>query len=93
MKRQPMVVSKAGYRIRQACQQQRHPRHVAVILAGLVGAAEIDLIELRPIEPGMPRHQGLDRGGRQIVGTDLGERAAEAADRGPHSIANKYISH
>ena len=41
----------------------------------------------------MPRHQGLDRGGRQIVGAHLGERAAEAADRGPHGIAYKYITH
>src|ERR1700748_151085 len=30
----------------KACEQQRHPRHVAVILAGLVGAAEIDLVNL-----------------------------------------------
>jgi hypothetical protein len=41
----------------------------------------------------MPRHQGLDRGGGQIVGANLGERAAEAADRGPHGIAYKYITH
>ncbi len=40
------VEREAGNRIRQARQQQRHPRHVAVVLAGLVGAAEIDLIDL-----------------------------------------------
>ncbi len=82
-----------GTDLRQARQQQRHPRHVAVVLAGLVGAAEIDLVDRGPVELGMPRHQGLDRGGRQIVGAHFGERAAEAADRGPHGIANKYIAH
>src|SRR5246127_4789557 len=30
----------AGNLVRQAREQQRHPRHVAVVLAGLVGAAE-----------------------------------------------------
>jgi hypothetical protein len=30
---------------RQARQQQRHARDVAVVLAGLVGAAEIDLVD------------------------------------------------
>ena len=42
----------AGNRIRQARQQQRHPRHVAVVLAGLVGAAEINLVDRGPVEPG-----------------------------------------
>src|SRR5665213_2015966 len=83
----------AGNRVRHAGQQQRHARHVAVVLAGLVGAAEIDFIDLGPIEIGMPRHQGLDRGGAQIVGTHLGQRTAETADRGPHGITNKYITH
>src|SRR6266446_6582829 len=68
-------------------------RHVAVVLAGLVGAAEIDLIDLRPVELRMARHQRLDRGGRQIVGAHFGQRAAEAADRGSHGIADKYIAH
>jgi hypothetical protein len=41
----------------------------------------------------MPRHQGLDRSGRQIVGAHLGQGTAKAADRGPHGIAYKYITH
>ena len=42
-------------------QQQRHARDVAVVLAGLVGAAEIHLVERRPIELRMPLHQRLER--------------------------------
>ena len=87
------VEREAGNRFRQAGQQQRHPRHVAVVLAGLVGAAEIDFVDLGPVELGMPRHQRLDRDRRQIVGADFGERSAEAADRGAYGIANKHIAH
>ena len=83
----------AGNRFRHAREQQRHPRHVTVVLAGLVGAAEKHLIHLRPVEIGMLRHQRLDRGRGQIVGAYLGERAAETADRGPDGIANEYITH
>jgi len=78
---------------RQARQQQRHPRHIAVVLAGLIGAAEIDLIDLGPVELRVPRHQRLDRGGGQIVGAHFCQRAAEAADRSSHGIADKYIGH
>ncbi len=83
----------AGNQFRNACQQQRHPRHVAVVLAGLVGAAEEHLIDLRPVEIGMLCHQSLDRNGRQIVGAHFCERAAETADRGPDGIANEHITH
>jgi hypothetical protein len=41
----------------------------------------------------MPRHQGLDRHRRQIIGAHFGERTAEAADRGAYGIANKHIAH
>ncbi len=40
--------------VRQAGEQQRHARDIAVVLAGLVGAAEIDLVERGPIDVGMP---------------------------------------
>src|SRR5438477_285562 len=83
----------AGNRFRHAREQQRHAGDVAVVLAGLVGAAEKHLIYLRPVEIGMLRHQRLDRRGGQIVGAHLGKRAAETADRGPDGIANEYITH
>ncbi len=41
----------------------------------------------------MASHQRLDRGRAQIVGAHLGQRTAEAADRGTDGIANKYITH
>ena len=83
----------AGNRFGHARQQQRHARDVAVVLAGLVGAAEKHLIDLGPVEIGMLRHQRLDRDSGQIVGAHLGERTAETADRGPYGIANEHITH
>lgn len=79
--------------IRQARKQERHACHVAVVLAGLVGTAEEDLVNLCPIEIGVLGHQCLDRGRRQVVGTHLGERPAKTADRGPHGIADKDVTH
>ena len=42
-----------GIDVRQAGQQQRHAGDVAVVLAGLVGAAEIHLVERRPVDARM----------------------------------------
>ena len=38
-------------------------------------------------------HQGLDGGCSEIVGTHLGEGAAEAADRGSDGIAHINVTH
>ena len=83
----------AGNGVRQAREQQRHARDVAVVLAGLVGAAEKHFVDGRPVELGMFCHQRLDGSRGQIVGADLGERPAEAADRGSDGITNKDITH
>ena len=61
-------------------QQQRHPRDVAIVLAGLVGAAEDDVLHERRIHAG-PIHDGPQGRGREVVGSDGGERPAVAADR------------
>src|SRR6185312_12180861 len=50
--------------------------HVAVVFAGLVGAAEINLVELFPVGAGIALHQRLDRDGGEIVGTHLRVRTA-----------------
>ena len=40
----------AGHRLRIAREQQRHARHVAVVLAGLVRAAHVDLVHAGRVE-------------------------------------------
>jgi hypothetical protein len=52
-----------------------------------------DFVELRPVDLGIARHQRLDRNCAEIVGAHLGERSAEAADRGADGIANENIAH
>ena len=81
-----------GHGVGHPRQQQRHARDVAVVLAGLIGATEHDLVERRPIDVRIALHQCLDRHRREIVGAHPGERTAVAADRGPHRIADEYIA-
>jgi hypothetical protein len=68
-------------RHRQAGQQRRHPRHVAVLLAGAVGVAVVDVFDAGRVEPGVPGHQLGDGKGGEVVGTDARERAAVLAER------------
>src|SRR5262245_66259358 len=86
------VQSHARHVVWQARKQERHARNVAVVFAGLIGAAIEDFLELCPIDLRITRHQSLDRNGGKIVRTDLGERAAVTADRGPHGVTNKHIA-
>ena len=83
----------AGNAVRQAGQQQRHAGDVAIVLAGLVGAAEEHFVEPRPVDLVVAGDQRLDRHRGQVVGAYLGERAAVAADRGARGIADKDLSH
>ena len=70
---------------REVGEEQRHPRDVAVVLAGLVGAAEDDVLDERRVDAGTVDEPAQDRGG-QVVGPDAGERAAVATDRGPDGL-------
>jgi hypothetical protein len=83
----------AGDPVRQPGQQQRHACDIAVVLAGLVGAAEKDFIQPRPVGLCIAGDQRLERDRGEIVGPYFGERTAVAADRGAHRIANKNLAH
>ena len=66
---------------REARQQHGHPRDVAIVLAGLVGAAEDDVLDERRIEAGAiddrPQH-----GAARSSGRTRRERTAVPPDRG-----------
>jgi hypothetical protein len=83
----------AGDTVRQAREQQRHPGHVAVVLARLVGAAEIDLVDFGKVDLGIAGDERLDRLRREIVGTHPRKAAAIAPDRRSHRIADEDIAH
>src|SRR5256885_2071479 len=55
-RRTKAVDGDAGDRVGQPSEQERHACDVAVVLAGLVGATEIDVVEPRPVCLWMPLH-------------------------------------
>src|SRR6185369_15133854 len=70
----------ARHAVRQAGEQGAHAGDVAVVLARLVGAAEIDLLDGVGSDAGL-FHRGPDDVPGQIVGADRRQRATDAADR------------
>ena len=73
----------AADRLGQAGEQRGKAGHVAVVLAGLVRAAEPHVLDLGDRDAGA-RDRLRDHGGGQVVGTHAREPAAVAADRRTH---------
>jgi hypothetical protein len=76
----------------QPREQSRHARDVAVLLAGAVGVAEVDVVDPRRVDARALDDRG-DRARGQVVRPDAGEHAAVAADRGADSIQNQGFRH
>ena len=83
----------AGDFLWQAGEKQSHPGYVAIIFAGLIGAAVDDVVEGGPICCGIAGDQGADRDGGEIVGADCGEGAAVAAEGSANGIADEDFVH
>ncbi len=77
-----------GIELGQARKQERHARDVAVVLTGLVGAAEKDLVDFLG-KAGMTAYQLADGQGGEIISSQAGERAAVAADRSARVVADE----
>src|SRR5205823_14747987 len=60
-----------------------YPRDVAVVLPGLVGGAEPDVLDLLRRHT-RPRHRLANHERGEVVGAHARQRAAIAADRGAH---------
>jgi len=82
----------AGDLDREAGQQDRHAGDVAVVLAGLVAATGVDVLQQRRVDAGA-RHQALVDFGQQVVGADAGKPAAESADRAADAVDDHYFLH
>ena len=74
----------AGHRVRQAREQRGHARDVPVVLAGLVGRAEVDIFDVCRRHTGALDH-GPDSERGEIVRPHACERAAVAPDRRAHT--------
>ncbi len=86
------VDRRAGNGIGEAREQQRHAGEIAVVLPRLIGRAEKHLLD-RLLEARMAAQEFADRERCEIVGADVGERAAVAADRSPHIVADEGVGH
>ena len=83
----------ARYFWRQAGQQGGHAGHVAVVFAGLVGAAIEHIADGGPVHARVARHQCLDGNRTQVVGAHRRERAAVAADGRADGVADVGLAH
>ncbi len=79
-------------RLGQPGEERRHPGDVAVVLAGLVGAAEVDVLELGRIDA-RALDSRADRDRSEVVGTNAGEAAAVAPHRRPNRGQNDGSAH
>ena len=82
------VDGRAGHALRQAGEQRRHPGDVAVVLAGLVGGAEVDVGDPLGVDAAALDHGG-DRVRGEVVGADAGEGAAVGAHRGAQRVRSR----
>ena len=82
----------ARNRVGQPGQQRRHPGDVAVVLARLVRAAEVDVLDLRRVDAGSLHRRGhCDR--RQVVRTHACQAASVPPDRRPHRGEHDGATH
>ena len=82
----------AGNLDREAREQHRHPRDVAIVLTALIGRAEINVVDLGSVDA-RALHDGAQRDGGKIVRAHARERAAIAPDRRSHGIDHPYLAH
>src|SRR5438105_188602 len=64
----------------------------AAVLAGLIGAADDDVLDLFRVEGALLDNLGDDRG-QHVVGPHSGERARVAAERGAQGIVDVAVEH
>ncbi|KAF1051747.1 MAG: hypothetical protein GAK41_01241 [Burkholderia gladioli] len=88
------VDRRIGHAFRQAREQRRHARDVAVVLAGLVGAAEDHVVDRGPVDVAIALDERLERHCAEVVGANAGQRAAAVAvDRGADCVTEECIGH
>ena len=69
-------------------QQQRHARHVAIVLAGLRDATVVDLVDRFPIAVGKPSFRAARGCAAKVIGANHRERSSEAPDGRADTLAN-----
>ena len=81
-----------GHLDRQAGEQQRHARDVAVVLARLVGAAEDHVVDRGRIDSGALDH-GFDRDRGEVIGPNRSQGPTVFADGCPQRRTDVGVVH
>ncbi|MPM70561.1 hypothetical protein SDC9_117516 [bioreactor metagenome] len=90
--RSAQTVQRGARHIRgQTCQQRRHARHVAVVLARLIGAAVDHVGHGLPVHIGVALHECLDGQRAQVVRAHACQCAAVAAKGSADGVADKGL--
>ncbi len=87
------IHGRAGNADRETREQQAHAGDIAVVLAGLIGTAEDDVIHRVPIEGAIAGAERHERDGAEIVGAHGGKRPTETAYGGADIVADEGIAH
>jgi hypothetical protein len=86
------VEGHAGHMLGETGQQHGHARHVAVVLAGLVGAAQVDLLHQGRVETGS-LNNSLEGNRGQVVRPHRSQHAAVAAHGSTNRIDDHCVGH
>src|SRR5882757_6475493 len=88
-RRTETIDGRAGDGIGKARQQKRHTSYVAIVFTGLIGAAEKNFIEARPIDFRIAPQQRANGNGGKVVCAHRGENPAEPPDWSSNRVANE----
>ena len=78
---------------RQAREQRRHARDVAVVFAGLIGAAVEQVSPSLPVDVLVALVQCRQGHGAEVVGAHTAERVAVATEGGANGVADEGLNH
>ena len=87
------VDGRTRHRGRQARQQHGHARDIAVVFAGLIGAAHDAIVQRIPIDAGVTLFQRFDRNRTEVVGSHIPQCPGITADRRAGEVANIGFGH
>src|SRR5690606_41235002 len=76
-----------------AREQCSHAGHVAVVIAGAVGVAEVDVVHGGGVQAGGAFGERAQHVRGQVVGADAGQGAAVAAEGGADRVEDVHVGH
>ncbi len=73
-------------------EETRHPGHISIVLACLVGGAPVDVLDGHRIQVRVRGQEAPDGMCREVVGSDMGQLPPELAHRSPTCVDDEDLS-